>query len=236
MRAVGLGCVLITLIMTPTGTALCAGAALGRIEGTVTLNRRLAAGPMRFNLYPDAADASSSHAAHHAKTDERRNVVVYLETVPSMAAAPGPATPLVIRQEDETFVPHVLPIVKGETVQFVNGDPLYHNVFSLSRAATFDLGRLPRDASKSIRFDLPGAVKVFCHIHSDMSAIVLVLENAFFTVPDADGHFALSGVPPGDYTMIAWHERAKPVVKSVHVEAGATTALDLSVPVTEGDQ
>jgi plastocyanin len=221
------------LLLASAGVATFAAPATGRIEGAVTLNRRLAKGPMRFNLYPDAMDAPLAHAHHHAATDERQNVVVYLESVPSATLERTQASPAVIRQEEETFVPHILPVLKGTTVEFVNRDPLYHNVFSLSRATTFDLGRMPRDTSKSVRFERLGAVKVFCHIHSDMSAVVLVLENPFFTIVGSDGRYTLDGVPPGDYRAIAWHERAEPVIKNVHVVDGGVAALDFSVPVSE---
>lgn len=221
------------LLLASPAAATPAAAATGRIEGRVTLNRRLAKGPMTFNLYPDAMGAPSAPAHPRAATDERRNVVVYLESVPSTATLLPPASAAVIRQEGETFVPHILPVLKGTTVEFVNRDPLYHNVFSLSRATTFDLGRIPRDTSKSVKFKRAGAVKVFCHIHSDMSAVVLVLDNPFFTVVGTDGRYTIEGVPPGDYRAIAWHERAEAVIKTVHVEDGAVAALDFAVPVSE---
>jgi hypothetical protein len=81
-----------------------------------------------------------------------------------------------------------------------------------------------------VRFNKPGTVQVFCHIHSDMSAIVLVLDNPFFTVATA-GRYELEGVPPGEYRLIAWHERVRPIVQRVLVRAGETTALDLNVPL-----
>jgi hypothetical protein len=124
----------------------------------------------------------------------------------------------------------VLPVLRGSTVRFPNEDPVFHNVFSLSRVRSFDLGRYPKGASKSVRFERAGIVQVFCHIHTDMSAVVLVLENPFFTVP-ARGHYAIEGVPPGDYRVVAWHERIKPLEYRVHVEAGKTAVLDLNIPL-----
>jgi hypothetical protein len=120
--------------------------------------------------------------------------------------------------------------VRGARVEFPNQDPLFHNVFSLSAARTFDLGRYPEGTSKSVVFDRAGVVQVFCHIHSDMSAIVLVLENPFFAVPDS-GRYVIAGVPAGDYRLTAWHERIRPIVHPVHVVAGETTRLDLNIPI-----
>jgi hypothetical protein len=74
-------------------------------------------------------------------------------------------------------------------------------------------------------------VQVFCHIHSDMSAVVLVLDNPFFTIPVAPGRYAIDGVPAGEYRLVAWHERIKPIVRTVRVRAGQTTILDLNVPL-----
>ena len=76
---------------------------------------------------------------------------------------------------------------------------------------------------------------MFCHIHSDMSAIVLVLPNRFFARPDADGHFVIDAVPPGEYRVVGWHERVKPIVKQITVAAGQTTTLDFSIPVARAD-
>lgn len=138
-----------------------------------------------------------------------------------------------MRQRGERFVPHVLPVLVGTAVEFPNEDPIYHNVFSLSRAGTFDLGRYPRGQSKTVRFQTPGVVQVFCHIHADMSGFILVLDTPFFTVPDATGRYSLEGIPPGEYRLIAWHERIRPVATAVRVESGGVTPLDLHIPLPE---
>jgi plastocyanin len=163
---------------------------------------------------------------------EFADVVIYLDSVPPADATAGVAPiRLVIAQHDETFVPHVLPVLRGSTVEFSNEDPVFHNVFSLSRSLSFDLGRYPKGRSKSVHFERPGTVQVFCHIHSDMSAVVLVLDNQFFTTPTAPGRYAIDAVPAGEYRLVAWHERIKPIVRRVRVQAGETTILDLNVPV-----
>jgi hypothetical protein len=138
-----------------------------------------------------------------------------------------------VRQRRETFVPHVLPVLVGTTVAFPNDDPFYHNVFSLSGAKTFDLGRYGTGASKSVRFDKAGVVQVFCHIHSDMRATVLVLANPFFTVPDSAGRYALDGVPPGEYRVVVWHERIRPVTRAVTLAAGTAATADFTIPLPD---
>ena len=192
---------------------------------------QLSARRIRFNLYPDLAQPAAVPAPRPA-VNEMANVIVWFEAAPALDGA-APATRPLMRQEGLTFVPHVLGIPKGSVVEFPNADSIFHNVFSLSKAASFDLGRYPKGSSKSIRFDRPGIVKVFCHIHSDMSGVIVVLDNSFFAVPDAQGHYSIDGVPPGDYRVTAWHERARPLEKTVRIEPGRTTDADFSIPLTE---
>jgi hypothetical protein len=102
----------------------------------------------------------------------------------------------------------VLAIVAGTTVDFPNNDQTYHNVFSLSKAKSFDLGRYAAGKSKPIRFDRPGIVRVFCDIHSHMSAFILVFAHRYFAVTDDEGRYRLDNVPPGTYTVAVWNETA----------------------------
>ena len=158
-----------------------------------------------------------------------RNVVLYVQRAPvSDAVAPERGS---MEQKDEQFMPHVLPVYRGATVDFPNNDHVFHNVFSLSSAKTFDLGRFPKGSSKSVVFDKSGAVQVFCHIHSDMSAVVLVLDNPYFAVPSDAGKYVIENVPAGDYVVVGWHERIKPITRTVHVTAGETVKLDFNIPI-----
>jgi plastocyanin len=198
----------------------------GRVEGTVVLAASLSSRKPRVRL--DAAYGAP--AAPARRVNELTNVVVYLEGVPPPHASRVDG-PLSMRQAREAFVPHVLPVLVGSTVAFPNDDPFFHNVFSLSRARVFDLGRYATGVAKSVRFDKPGVVQVFCHIHSDMRATVLVLENPHFAVADSTGRFALPDVPPGDYRVVAWHERIQPAVRRISVRAGATASVHFEIPL-----
>jgi hypothetical protein len=84
-----------------------------------------------------------------------------------------------------------------------------------------------------VRFDNPGVVKVFCHIHADMSAVVVVLDNPFFAVPDASGRFRIDGIPPGAYTVTAWHERARAIRRAITLGAGQTLDTRFDIPLEE---
>jgi plastocyanin len=200
----------------------------GRLEGRVILSRELSTRKPRLRVYSEYGPGAIP-AAGAAETSELGNVIVYIDsTVPSSAS---PASGLAIEQRNEAFVPHVLPVLVGSTVAFPNRDQVFHNVFSLSAAKTFDLGRFPQNASKSVRFGRAGVVQVFCHIHSDMSAVVLVLPNTHFAVPDSTGHYAIEGVPAGDYRVVAWHERTRRTLHRVHIAAGETTELEFNIPL-----
>lgn len=199
----------------------------GTIAGQVKLTSRVRGTPLPSNVYQPRSVAN-----HDAIViPEIRNVVVYLKGVTFKGALPPSHAE--IRQEHESFVPRVVAVTKGSTIDFPNGDPFFHNVFSLSSAATFDLGRYPMGRQKSTILNTPGLVKVYCHIHSQMSASILVLDHPYFAMPDLSGAFTMPNVPPGTYTMVGWHERIGERAATVQVKAGATSSIDISLPVED---
>lgn len=218
--------------------------ATGRIEGTVEISSVLAARRPQFRIYAEpGTGVTPPPPPRDPLAAELKNVVVYLEGDSTRLPVPEGRADTYrhasIAQKDLRFSPHVLPIVQGGTVDFPNDDNVYHNVFSLSSAASsggkgFDLGRYPNGASKAWTFAKLGTVQVFCHIHSDMSAIVLVLANSYFASPDDNHHFSLNDVPEGDYTIVGWHERIKPITRRIHVTAGQTTSIDFNIPLPQG--
>jgi hypothetical protein len=205
-----------------------ARAQTGRIEGTATISRRLIAVRQRIRVYEEPG---STTARPRADDHPFANVVLFLEAVPG--GRPLPRGTPEMRQLGERFMPHILPVIAGSTVRFPNDDPIYHNVFSLSRARTFDLGRYARGSWKDIVFPSAGLVQVFCHIHADMSGYILVLDNPYFVQPDENGQFSLDGVPPGEYRLIAWHERVRPNATIVRVTARGVTRVDVAIPITD---
>lgn len=183
--------------------------------------------PISTNVYaPRAVTSQGAPAA-----PEMRSVVVYLKDV--AYAGPLAATRSEIRQEQESFSPRVVAITRGSTVTFPNFDPYFHNVFSLSRAASFDLGRFAAGQSRTRQFEKAGLVKVYCHIHSQMSAAILVLDHPFFTIPEQDGAFTLKHVPPGEYTLVGWHERVGEQTSRLIVQPGKATEINISLPVVD---
>lgn len=165
-----------------------------------------------------------------APVNELENVVLYLEEPLKAGEGPSPrrsqALESTIRQVNEAFVPPVLAIQTGETVHFPNGDPFFHNVFSLSGARSFDLGRYPQNQVRSVKFNRPGIVKVFCHIHSHMNAVIRVFDHPYFSKAGSDGTFSIAHVPEGTYTLVAWHERLKLQRQVIRVRLGENTPVD----------
>jgi plastocyanin len=196
----------------------------GVIRGKVTLPAQVQVAPRaqtsRYRTTPPA-DASKTG---NEKPDVA-NVVVYLEGA-GLEQMEKNAKPAVLDQRDATFVPHVLPIVKGTQVRIVNRDKTYHNVFSLSKVKKFNIGRRPTGEEVPVDFDKGGEVQVFCDIHSNMSAIILVLDNPMFVQPNNDGVFEMKNVPPGQYTIRAWHERLNSTPKQVTVRAGEAVTMN----------
>lgn len=199
-----------------------AGAISGRVHVVSHPTRRLATA----GVYPGRI----VNVQAERDVSELDNVIVFVDTDVRVDSA---ARRVTIRQTGEEFVPHVAAVTTGSTVDFPNDDLIFHNVFSLSRAATFDLGRYPRHSTKSRTFTKPGVVKVFCHLHSHMSAIVRVFSHPYFAIPGRDGRFRLPDVPAGPHRVTAWHERAGEVTHSTVVESGATAELSFSLPLTD---
>jgi plastocyanin len=199
-----------------------ARAAAGSIRGRVEVMRDLPAPETR----PSVGDLGMPALRD---VPNRRRSVVYLEAAPQ-GAFEEHAGRSVMDQRNETFVPYVLAVPVGTTVDFTNSDRTYHNVFSLSKAKRFDLGRYARGQSKLVRFDRPGVVRVFCEIHSHMSAFILVFAHRFFATTDSDGRYRIDSVPPGTYTIVAWNDGEPRESRTVRVaEEGGVVELDFVV-------
>jgi plastocyanin len=214
------------MLAAALGVRPAAAPAVGRVEGYVRLTSA-SVRPVPSGVYPSRRVS----AALATSGPDMQNVVVFIKDAPTRDVMP--VTKATIAQKNEAFVPGVVAITNGSTVVFPNFDPYFHNVFSLSRAASFDLGRFARGDSRTRRFTTSGLVKVYCHIHSHMSASILVFDHNFFQIPDASGWFSLDGIPPGTYQLSAWHERIGESVRQVRVEAGERTRVEFSLPVVE---
>lgn len=151
--------------------------------------------------------------------------VVYID----QPMASNPSEPTKVVQKDANFEPHVLPIAVGTVVRWPNEDDIYHNVFSMSDASSFDLGLYTKEKVPAITFDKLGRVDVFCSIHSRMHCIILVLPNNHFAKVDFGGRFTLKDVPPGKYRLRAWHERLPSQVKEIEVPEHGEARIDFDL-------
>jgi len=136
------------------------------------------------------------------------HVVVYIEKVEGKTFSPPTKNP-VVDQIRMTFTPYVLPVTSGTTVDFPNSDSTRHNVFSPSKTKKFNLGTYRAGISKKVTFDKTGIVSLLCNVHAEMSAFVLVLQNPYYAMVSKNGKYAISGVPAGTYTLVAWHPKFK---------------------------
>lgn len=195
----------------------------GAIRGRVDLRRA----PAPIERRPAIADLGTP-AALTGNSDRLRSVV-YLESAPRGAFEQTDAARAVMDQRGERFIPHVLAITTGTTVDFPNSDRIYHSVFSLSKTRPFDLGRYAVGRSKPVKFDRPGIVRVFCEIHSHMNAFILVFSHPFFAMTDTEGRYRIDRVPPGTYDVIAWNEGTSSDPKSVSVPDGGAAEQDFTV-------
>jgi plastocyanin len=190
------------LILIAVSSAAAAEQSAGIIKGSVTVGGR------------PAGDA-----------------VVSLEGVPRQAGAPAPAaSKAVIDQKDLKFIPRVIAVMVGKTVDFPNSDKTFHNVYSNSEAKKFDLGLYASGQSRSVNFDKPGVVKILCNVHPNMEAYVVVKEHPFFSVSDARGNYSIGTAPLGKYRVEVWHPQYG--VKTIPVElvrAGEVLAINVEL-------
>jgi plastocyanin len=142
---------------------------------------------------------------------------------------PTPDRVAVMDQKGLRFVPHVLAIQVGTTVEFANSDPLAHNVFSISSPKRFNLGLYERGTVRRMKFDQPGVVQLLCNVHQEMSGFIVILKNPYFARTAADGSFLIQGVPPGKHRLRCWHEAMGE--RTYEVEVPATGAVKLTLTV-----
>jgi plastocyanin len=177
---------------------ISASASAGTITGTVKVTR------------PQGAEAGP--------------VLVYVVGFAEPATEPD----VVIQQRGKHFVPDLVGLTAGQAVAFPNGDPFLHNVFSPTETRRFDLGSYEKGQSRSRTFPDPGVIDVYCNIHPEMSATIVVLPNRKHVIAKPDGSFTIEGVPPGTWSVFAYSRRAAHPV-SVKVEVGNGAAVELTL-------
>jgi plastocyanin len=203
----------------------------GKIVITKKLTRRRVTAPVplydRGPAVGLGADAEEDPLAF-----ERARVVVYLEGGNVEPPRPEGSQPVArIDQQNRRFSTETLVIQAGSKVSFPNFDPIFHNVFSLSRTRTFDLGNYAKGETRVVTFPEPGIVYVNCHLHSNMTATIVVAPNRWNTKADRNGVFGLPDVPPGRYTIVAWHKAAGFFRQKIDIRPGQDAHVDFLIPI-----
>jgi plastocyanin len=202
----------------------------GDVHGRALVTKRLskkALSPIVYNLRGTATPLAPRETE---PVNEFDRMVIILEPDRS-SSKPSPKSPVteILNQQGAKFEPDLIVIPTGSTVEFPNLDPIFHNVFSLSKIQPFDLGYYPQSQSRAVKFTSPGVIQVYCHIHANMYAAIVVTASPWFQKPSSDGSFSFSNVPAGRYRLTAWHKIAG--LHKVNVEVPETGAADVTIRV-----
>jgi plastocyanin len=190
----------------------------------------LTAALLLFAFAPTAHGGTIEGKIEAKRVRRVSNIVVYVDKAGVSTEFSPSEEHAVMDQRDLTFIPHVLPVLVGTTVDFLNSDTILHNVFTPDKIADkFNLGTYPQGTQKSHTFDRPGNAVVLCNVHPEMEAYIVVLETPYFAVTDADGEYSISGVPAGSYTLKTWHEKLKEGSQSVTVSGEGVVQADFSL-------
>jgi plastocyanin len=217
--------------------AFCFPVAYGAsVQGTIVVKRRLTKRKVTVqaeDYQRGTAVELEGDSAPNALAFEKAHVAIYLESplLAKAAAGASPAPPPTMEQKNRAFVPDLLVIPAGSAVSFPNLDPIFHNVFSLSKPKSFDLGNYPLHQTRMVTFDKPGIVMVNCHLHPNMSATIVISPSGWATHADGDGRFSLADVPPGRYTVVAWHKTAGFFRREIQVTAERDAEVEFLIPL-----
>jgi len=185
--------------------------------------------PLLFNGVARAGDIKGTVSVQGLRSAQ--DIAVYVDAIPGKHFD-APAQHIVVDQRKMTFVPHVVVVLQGTTVDFLNSDPVGHNVYwpsiSGNKKLAHNLGTWPKGERKSFQFNDLGAASLLCNVHPEMSGYVIVVATPYFAVADKDGSFEIKNVPPGTYTLKTWSEEGKPTTQSITVGNGALN-VDLTV-------
>src|ERR1700689_675298 len=224
------------LLIGSAAALFAVGAAAQDITGTILIKKRLTrpsvTAPVsvyqRGTAVKLGADAEQDPIAY-----ERSRVVVYLEGAgPATSDATAPAeTTEQVEQLDRRFVPDLVVVPVGSSVSFPNMDPIFHNIYSLSKPKSFDLGSYDKGETRKVTFPKPGIVDIYCPLHPNMEAVVVITPNRWYARPDRNGEYKIPDVPPGQYTLVAWHKAAGFFRKTVTIENGRDATADFLIPL-----
>ena len=212
--------------------SVCSSGVGAEITGKIILQkklRRTVVAPAAYNLRAGAAESASNESL---STNPFGRVAVWLES-----DRPESVTPITARieQRNRRFEPELVIVPKGSSVEFPNLDLVFHNIFSLSAARAFDLGYYPKGQSKQVKFARAGVVQVYCHVHSNMYAAIVVVPNRWAAQPASNGSFGWPDVPPGKYRLMAW-QRFGGLYRRELIVQDSPVSVTMTIPEEEADK
>jgi plastocyanin len=170
------------------------------------------------------ARITTTQKSNNAQGDKVRSAVIWLNPLHTGVAPPAAPGTFTMMQKNKMFMPRLLVVPVGSSVEFPNADPFFHNVFSLFDGRRFDLGLYEAGSTRSVVFSREGVSYIFCNIHSEMSAVIIALATPYYGLADQQGVFHLKDVPDGDYELHVWIEGQRQssldqLTRRVHISA-----------------
>jgi plastocyanin len=215
--------------------SVCSSGACAEVTGKIILQKKLkraSVAPAVYNLRAGAVESASNEPL---STNPFGRVAIWLES-----DRPENVIPITTRieQRNRRFEPELVIVPKGSSVEFPNLDLVFHNIFSLSAARAFDLGYYPKGQSRQVKFARAGVVQVYCHVHSNMYAAIVVVPNRWAAQPASDGTFEWPDVPPGKYRLMAWQRFGGLYRRELIVQDGqdGPVRVTMTIPEEEADK
>jgi plastocyanin len=221
--------------LAPIAAAFClcaAGVKASDVSGEITLDTRMVKKSLPPAVYDLRGIALHDKPSPVATPGGLGRVAVWLE---GDSSVPVPVT-ATMQQHDRHFEPDLLMIPAGSKVLFPNLDPIFHNIFSLSRTQQFDLGYYAEGKSREVLFSRQGIVQVYCHIHPEMYGVIVVTSSRWTARPASDGTFSWANVPPGKYRVMVWQRSAGLIHKAISVPAAGSVHVKFELPKDDSDR
>lgn len=226
------GLALLAVVCVVAASGVNASEVSGRIIIEGKASRKTVA-PVVYDLRGANVPGVSSVPENGSAFDR---VAVWLENDAAMHSERGTSAPAKMHQRDRHFDPELLIVPVGSTVEFPNSDPIFHNIFSLSRTQSFDLGYYPEGRSRSVTFPRPGIVQVYCHVHPSMYGVIIVTSSPWTCKPSKDGAFAWTDVPAGKYRLMVWNRSIGLGHRKVIVPEQGRVEVSVAIPEEDPEQ
>lgn len=207
--------------------ALSCTAIASELSGKVTVEKKAMKKSVAGPAYDLRGMAVVDASFDQHRTNDFEKVAIWLESPAVASPSPVLAT---LEQRNKRFEPDLLVVPVGSTVDFPNMDPIFHNIFSLSRTQSFDLGYYSEGHSRSVKFSGAGIVQVYCHVHPEMHAVIIVTSTRWSGKPRGDGTFSWAEIPPGKYKLYVWQRSAGLIHRNIVIPETGSVHVNIALP------